>query len=295
MTVHVLGASHASAGILLRLLKKNNFLYSAYSSSNYQFPGYESFLNDFQSGDKIVSFSPIIISSDYASKLIERGLIPSTCILLSSTSIFSKVSNGSADASLFVHFKEGEDKIKTLCQAYSTFHPTVLRLPLLWDGKHDKNIAFIRRFSFKYRFFPICGKARGLRAPLHVSDLAKVIFNLLGCSDPVPGFYNLMGLQKLSYLEMVKLIHSFIPTKNFQPLFLFVIPSFLVQILITTSKSFAPQKILYFLSALKRQESDLVFPENNIFDAIDIKPSKLLLPFVDMLEIEYSKNYMTGG
>ena len=292
MSVHILGASHASAAILLVLLKENDLLYSAYSSSNHHFLRYDAFLNNFKHGDMLVSFSPIKISSDYISKLIERGVIPSKCILISSTSIFSKVSKGTADSSTFVHFKDGEDRIKAICHYSPNFCPTILRLPLLWDGKHDKNISFIKRFSNKFRFFPICGQANGLRAPLHVCDLANVIFNLLSRSEAVFGFYNLMGLQKLSYLEMIKLIQSFIPNK-ISPLFLFVIPSFLVQILITISKIFGPSKLLYFLSALKRQESDLVYSENSIFEAIDVKPSKLLLPFADRLHKEFRKGHVS--
>ncbi len=61
----------------------------------------------------------------------------------------------------------------------------ILRPTLIYGHGRDKNITEIARFIRRFGFFPLLGKANGLRQPIHVEDVAEACFAALriSCGD----------------------------------------------------------------------------------------------------------------
>ena len=120
--IHILGASHPSAQYLLKKIKKESLKYILYSSKitllnkkGETGNKYDDFVYKCKTGDSIISFSPIDKAARLLEKLVEKKIDPSKTILLSSSSIYSKLKGESIDKNEYLHFKKGEDLTKNIC------------------------------------------------------------------------------------------------------------------------------------------------------------------------------------
>lgn len=123
-----------------------------------------------------------------------------------STSLFSKTA--SADGSerqLAARLGLAEETIARTSHDLE-IRWTVFRPTLVYDGVHDGNVAMIRRFIRRYGFFPLLGKARGLRQPVHADDLAQACLQALDHPATFCRAYNLSGGETLEYRAMVERI-----------------------------------------------------------------------------------------
>ena len=90
-----------------------------------------------------------------------------------STSLFSKANSADAgERQLVARFAAVEEAIGRLCGA-SEINWTVFRPTLVYDCVQDKNITLIAGFIRRFGFFPLLGKAAGLRQPVYADDLAE--------------------------------------------------------------------------------------------------------------------------
>jgi nucleoside-diphosphate-sugar epimerase len=71
-----------------------------------------------------------------------------------------------------------------------------------------KKITEIVRFILRFGFFPLLGKARGLRQPIHVEDVAKACVSALESPAEINRAYNISGGETLPYHEMVKRVFA---------------------------------------------------------------------------------------
>ncbi len=125
-----------------------------------------------------------------------------------STSLFSKAN--SADASerhLAARLAAVEDAISHFCGPLK-IKWTVFRPTLVYDCVGDKNITLIARFIRRFGFFPLVGKAAGLRQPVYADDLAVACLMALNKPATFYKTYNMSGGETLSYREMVERIFS---------------------------------------------------------------------------------------
>lgn len=123
-----------------------------------------------------------------------------------STSLFSKAVSADAGERDFVaRLAAAEDAIRqqgdSLGIKWTVFRPT-----LIYDGVRDKNITVITRFVRRYGFFPLPGKAVGLRQPVHADDLAAACVSCLNHPPTFNKAYNLSGGETMSYRQMVERI-----------------------------------------------------------------------------------------
>jgi nucleoside-diphosphate-sugar epimerase len=79
----------------------------------------------------------------------------------------------------------------------------ILRPTLIYGGGEDKNIAEIARFIQRFGFFPLLGRANGLRQPVHVQNVAGACLAALQARGVVNFAYNISGGEALSYRDMV--------------------------------------------------------------------------------------------
>lgn len=124
-------------------------------------------------------------------------------VALSSTSRFSKTtSSDKAEKALAARLLQGEDQLQNWAAA-SGIDWLILRPTLIYGLGKDKNITEIARFIRRFGFFPLLGRADGLRQPVHVEDVAQAC--IAGLSSPAGGnrAYNIAGGETLPYREMV--------------------------------------------------------------------------------------------
>ncbi|ARO86369.1 NAD-dependent dehydratase [Nitrosospira lacus] len=125
-----------------------------------------------------------------------------------STSLFSKAKSANdGEKQLVARFVTAEEDI--MCRGSALkMNWTIFRPTLVYDCVHDKNIAVIARFIQRYGFFPLLGKALGLRQPVHADDLAGACIMALDQPITFCKAYNLSGGETLSYRRMVERIFN---------------------------------------------------------------------------------------
>ena len=281
-TIHILGASHPSAQYLLKKIKKESLKYILYSSKitllkkkGEKANKYDDFVFNCKTGDSIISFSPIDKAAIFLEKLVEKKIYPSKTILLSSSSIYSKLKGESIDKNEYLHFKKGEDLAKNICD-YSNNKTKfyILRSTMIWGDKQDKNINFIYKFICKYHFFPLSSKCNGIRSPIHYKDLSAIIFLLINYSDSkIYRVFDIHGNENITYQEI---INFFIKNKKINGVYYALkIPYFcifLISIILNLLPSFSYlKKLKGIVGALLRQKDNLIYKKNDIYKVLDYK------------------------
>ncbi len=179
----------------------------------------------------LIHAAPLWLLPQFFSRLSTHARVK-RCIAFSSTSAESKIEATDAeDQQLAAKLLAAESELKKMFE--STVDYTIFRPTMIYGYARDANISTIAKFIKKYGFFPVAGKANGLRQPVHVDDLVKatvdVIDNKVTCSK----IYNLIGGETLSYHSMV--------TRIFQglnrPTRIIHLPVFLYRILLKLKKS----------------------------------------------------------
>lgn len=127
-------------------------------------------------------------------------------IAFGSTSVFSKANSANTgERELAAGLAAAEETIRLKCGACG-INWTVFRPTLVYDCAQDKNVSRIARFIERYGFFPLLGKAGGLRQPIHADDLAKACVTALEQPMTFNRAYNLSGGETLTYRRMVEKI-----------------------------------------------------------------------------------------
>ncbi len=146
--------------------------------------------------------APIWALPEYFDFLLAYGI--RRIVVLSSTSRFTKsTSRDLNERRIASQLISGEEQL----QAWATTHKIewiILRSTLIYGHGRDKNIAEIARFIDCFKFFPVFGVAKGLRQPVHVTDVASACLSALNALSLANCCYNITGGETLSYREMVK-------------------------------------------------------------------------------------------
>ena len=157
-------------------------------------------------------------------------------VALSSTSRFTKTFDaGSRDVSehaLAQRLEEGE-RVLSQWAAQNEIEWVILRPTLIYDLVKDKNVAQVAAFIQQYGFFPLLGKAQGLRQPVHVSEVAEAIFAAMRAPGAANGDYNISGGETMTYRQMVERIFNWLgqePKFVHVPMTLFSIAIYLFRI-----------------------------------------------------------------
>ncbi|MGB1374049.1 MAG: NAD-dependent epimerase/dehydratase family protein [Aequoribacter sp.] len=147
--------------------------------------------------------APIWVLPDHFSMLEAYGV--RRIIALSSTSRFAKLDSADpSERQLARRLEEAEKAIQGWAEARG-IEWVILRPTLIYGLGQDKNVSEIARFIRRFGFFPLFGRAQGLRQPVHADDVAQACVTTL-LLDGIVGSYNLSGGETLSYREMVECI-----------------------------------------------------------------------------------------
>ncbi len=151
--------------------------------------------------DVLVHAAPLWLLPDFFQQLSAITEVR-RCIAFSSTSAESKAdANDFVDRELAEKLIIAEENIKSLCGELVPY--TILRPTMIYGYGQDQNISVIASFIKKRGFFPVAGKAEGLRQPVHVDDLVDAVIKIIENENTFGKTYTLTGGETLSYKSMV--------------------------------------------------------------------------------------------
>ncbi|MDI1276642.1 NAD(P)-dependent oxidoreductase [Methylobacter sp.] len=129
-------------------------------------------------------------------------------VVLSSTSRFTKDdSSDPEEQAIALRLADAEARVREWAESRGV-EWVILRPTLIYGLGRDKNIAEIVRFIRRFGFFPLFGKANGLRQPIHASDVAGVCLAALQAPCATNRAYNISGGETLTYRDMVACVFS---------------------------------------------------------------------------------------
>jgi len=134
-----------------------------------------------------------------------RALGMNRLVAVSSTSRFTKQqSTSDYERQVVEALAEGEAAVESFCCAYGIGF-TILRPTLIYAEGQDANVSRIAGLIRRLGVFPLAGAGRGLRQPVHASDLAAVA--LAAMQRPATNrAYDVPGGETLTYRAMVERI-----------------------------------------------------------------------------------------
>jgi nucleoside-diphosphate-sugar epimerase len=150
--------------------------------------------------------APVWVLPQYFSMLERYGAC--RVVALSSTSRFTKTdSPDPAENAVASRLAEGEARLRTWAEGKGV-EWVILRPTLIYGRGRDKNIAEIARFVGRSGFFPVLGKAMGLRQPIDAEDVAAACVAALRVPAAANRAYNISGGETLPYREMVRRVFA---------------------------------------------------------------------------------------
>jgi nucleoside-diphosphate-sugar epimerase len=153
----------------------------------------------------------------------------------------------------------------------------ILRPTLIYGLGQDKNITEIVRIIRRFGFFPVFGKALGLRQPIHSEDVATACVSALQTSAANNRAYNISGSETLTYREMVTRVFTAIgrqPRLLNLPLWSFRLAVAVLRII--------PRYRHWSTAMAERMNSDLVFEHADATQAFGFKPREFSLRTEDL-------------
>lgn len=128
---------------------------------------------------------------------------PRRVIVLSTTSLYTKVaSRQESELELVKNIEKAEKNFMVWAEA-NNIEWVILRPTLIYGFGRDKNISEIAKIIKIFGFFPLLGKAEGLRQPIHVDDVANACEMVLKNTQVRNRSYNISGAEIITYREMV--------------------------------------------------------------------------------------------
>ena len=153
-----------------------------------------------------ICVAPIWVLPDYFGLLEAYGV--RRVVALSSTSLFTKDdSSDLAEQAVAQRLTDGEAQLQEWAEE-NGIEWVILRPTLIYGRGRDKNIAEIARFARRFGFFPLLGKADGLRQPIHSEDVAAACISALKSPKVANRAYNISGGETLTYREMVRRVFA---------------------------------------------------------------------------------------
>ncbi len=199
-----------------------------------------------------ICLAPVWVLPEYFPMLNAYGV--RRIVALSSTSMFTKSdSSDSSEQETACMLAEGEEMLCAWAERNGV-EWLILRPTLVYGLGQDKNISEIAQFIRSFGFFPLAGKAQGLRQPVHAADVANACRAALLNSDIANRAYNISGGEILAYREMVARIFTALD----RPVRTLTVPLWVFRACILFLRRF-PRYRHWTASMAMRMSQDLVF------------------------------------
>lgn len=200
-------------------------------------------------------------------------------VALSSTSRFTK--DQSADLQEQQIAKRLADA-EELVQSWAAHHGVqyvILRPTLIYGLGQDKNISEMARFIRRFSFFPLFGKAKGLRQPIHAEDVAAACVAALQTPDAANRSYNISGGETLTYRDMVTRIFTALGRRPR----LITVPLWSFRLAVSVLRCL-PRYRHWSTAMAERMNQDLVFDHIEAARDLGFKPRGFKLAAEDLQE-----------
>lgn len=198
-------------------------------------------------------------------------------VALSSTSRFIKErSSDLGERKLAKRLADAESQVQRWAEQRSV-EWSILRPTLVFGLARDKNIAELVRLIRRFGFFPLFGKAQGLRQPVHAEDVATACVSALQSSAATNRAFNISGGETLTYREMVTRIFAALGRP---PRFLNV-PLWVVRFAVALVRV-VPRYRRWSPAMAERMNSDLVFDHADAARALGFRPRGFKLTEEDL-------------
>lgn len=217
-----------------------------------------------------ICVAPIWVLPEHFPMLEAHGV--RRIVALSSTSRFTK--GDSVDAGEQVTARRlavAEGELKAWAEQHG-IEWIVLRPTLIYGLGQDKNIAEIARFIRRFGFFPLLGRAEGLRQPIHAEDVAEACAAALLKTEITNRDYNITGSETIPYREMVGRVFAAMnrPARFVSvPLWAFRLAVAFVRLI--------PRYRHWSFAMAERMSSDLVFDATDAVSDFGFNPRGLVL------------------
>ena len=289
--VGVLGATSLVGTCLLPPLTAAGWSVTAYSRKKApqtgngvawrQLPGTELPSPSFQGGEGATPYwicvAPIWSLPAYFALLEAQGV--RRVVVLSSTSRFTKDdSSDPEEQAVARRLAEAEACVQAWAESRGV-EWVILRPTLIYGLGRDKNITEIARFIQRFGFFPLFGKAQGLRQPVHAQDVASACLAALRASAAVNHAYSLSGGETLTYRDMVTRIFGALGRRPR----LFIVPLWIFRLAVTVLRRL-PRYRHWSAAMAERMNRDLVFDHGAAAREFAFKP-RGFAPSVDDVQI----------
>lgn len=222
-----------------------------------------------------ICLAPIAVLPDYFKMLEAHGA--RRVVAMSSTSRFTKVSSPDVlEQALVRNLAQAEERVQEWA-SHCGIEWIILRPTLIYGCGQDRNITEITRFIQRFGFFPVLGKACGLRQPIHVQDVAGACLTALQSITATNRCYNISGAETLSYREMVTRVFAVL---NRKPRFV-SIPLWMFSAAVFTLR-LVPRYRKWSSAMAQRMNSDMVFDHSEVHRDFEFKPRSFHLSAEDL-------------
>lgn len=222
-----------------------------------------------------ICVAPIWVLPDYFGLLEAYGV--RRVVALSSTSLFTKDdSSDLAEQAVAQRLTDGEAQLQEWAEE-NGIEWVILRPTLIYGRGRDKNIAEIARFARRFGFFPLLGKADGLRQPIHAEDVAAACISALKLPKVANRAYNISGGETLTYREMVRRVFASLhrrPRVVTIPLAAFRLPLVCLRLF--------PRYRHWSVAMAERMNRDLVFDHSDASRDLGFSPRPFRLALEDV-------------
>ena len=116
-------------------------------------------------------------------------------VFVSTTAIFTQLNAGSKAVR-----KAAEAAITS-----SALDTTILRPTMIYGAPGDRNMIRLIRWLDRWPFLPVVGNGRSLQQPVHVSDVAWAVVQVLETPATIGRQFNISGAAPLTYNDVVRL------------------------------------------------------------------------------------------
>ncbi len=209
--IHVFGASSAVGCAVVQLALGNGHPVLGYSRGRPALPDSASWWQacDLDDPDAHKGFdihpTDVLISAAPLRKVVpvlERvsHMRPSRVVAISSASaVTKKLSAWSFDRALSEELRQCEARLLSQLGAAAT----VLRPTMIYGSGRDRNVARLAVWMRRWRCVPILASSSGMRAPIHIDDLAAVAIRVAETGFGSGAILHVPGGERVSYRLML--------------------------------------------------------------------------------------------
>lgn len=222
-----------------------------------------------------ICVAPIWVLPDYFGLLDAQGA--RRVVVLSSTSRFTKDDSTDPEEQVIaLRLADAEARVQEWAESRGV-EWVILRPTLIYGLGMDKNITEIARFIRRFGFFPLFGKASGLRQPIHSGDVAGVCLAALQTPCAANRAYNISGGETLTYRDMVTRVFTALGRRSR----LLAVPLWAFSLAVAMLRRL-PRYRQWSTAMAERMSRDLVFDHAEAARDLGFKPRAFVLSGGDL-------------